>query len=176
MTRKRTTGVLWRAITGYGELGDLMWRNVLLPAQHRARYLVRVFGRLNPYHVGRVTVTDHTCGASLTFEDGQDVVASLPASLKPDDVARLWRDAGYLAGWVTASGGRPNEAAGRLADYRSAILALGRDKGYRPGQITARLVLQRLHRTGSEAQLRKDVAPHDIGGWRAFRAEVLRGQ
>jgi hypothetical protein len=94
---------------------------------------------------------------------------STPAT--PDNLAKLAR---RLPGGANR-GGRPDQREDRLASYGTAILAL-HDKGYRPaGKITAGLVAQHIHRS-SPAQLRKDVADPDIGGWRAFRAEVLRAR
>lgn len=89
--------------------------------------------------------------------------------LTPAGIAQLAR---LLPGGANR-GGRTDERAGRLAEYRAAIAALA-DAGYSPGQTTARLVLERIHRTGSESQLREDVAA--VGGWKAFRAEALRGR
>ncbi len=166
------------SIAWYGEGDEPTEFTARAPTDYRQYRIAGTLRVVSPAEavIDTIVITDKNTRAVVTLTGEAGSIANLPESLKPDDVARLWRDAGYLAGWVKASGGRPSQAADRLADYRSAILALGRDKGYRPGQITARLVLLRLHRTGSEAQLRKDVAPHDIGGWRAFRAEVLRGQ
>ena len=86
-----------------------------------------------------------------------------------DEVAALAR---WLPGGANR-GGRTSEHAARLADYRTAILALSRE-GYGAAQITATEVLRRLHRTGSESQLRKDVSDPDVGGWKAFRLRSLR--
>jgi hypothetical protein len=68
--------------------------------------------------------------------------------------------------WLQAAG-RPSERAERVETYRAEILKL-RAAGYQPSKITARLVLQRLGRSGDDSQLRSDV-----GGWAAHRARVL---
>jgi hypothetical protein len=65
--------------------------------------------------------------------------------------------------------GQPSARAERITNYRTAILELHR-AGYPGSKITARLVLQRLGRSGDDSQLRDDV-----GGWREFRAGVLQG-
>lgn len=73
-------------------------------------------------------------------------------------------------------GGRTPELEDRLRDYAAAIAALSGERRYRPAQITALLVLERLHRTGGESQLRKDMQAPGVGGWQSFRADVLAGR
>lgn len=70
-------------------------------------------------------------------------------------------------------GGRTDERQTRLGEYRRGILAMADDQ-YQQPQITARAVLRRIHRTGSESQLWSDVST--VGGWRRFRANVLSGR
>lgn len=90
----------------------------------------------------------------------------------PDEAVAMLR---WLPGGANR-GGRTDERSERLASYRTAILALADGPRYRPAQITVRLVAARLHRTGSESQILKDVADPDIGGWKHFRAAVLEGR
>jgi hypothetical protein len=101
-------------------------------------------------------------------------VMSHGANARLDDPRGLARLSRHLPGGANR-GGRTKEVGDRLADYRTAILALAAE-GYTPAQITARRVLGRVHRTGSDAQLWKDVGDPDVGGWRAFRADVLGSQ
>jgi hypothetical protein len=75
-----------------------------------------------------------------------------------------------LYGFLPALTGRTNQRDEREAAYRSAILAFHK-AGYADNRITARLVLQRLDRTGDDSQLREDVGP-----WRPFRDRVIRGE
>lgn len=69
-----------------------------------------------------------------------------------------------------ASAGRPSERADRIGAYRTAILAM-HAAGWSASRITARVVLQRLGRSGDDSQLRSDV-----GGWAEFRAGVIRAE
>ena len=87
----------------------------------------------------------------------------------PEELAALRR---RLPGGANR-GGRTDERERRLADYRAAILALT-EAGYREAAITARAIVDKLNRTGSEAQLRKDLAA--VGGLKQFRQEVLRSR
>jgi hypothetical protein len=124
MTRKAAAGPFrsagpWRAISGYGEPGELTDLRILPPPKYRARpgewrepagYGVTARGRLAPGRVDldTVTVTDQDTGAALTVAmAGGPVTASLPPDLAPRDLARLWRDGRYLAGWAGAQRGRP---------------------------------------------------------------------
>jgi hypothetical protein len=94
-------------------------------------------------------------------------ITSGAVPLTPDGLDHVLR---ILPGGAN-QGGRDSELESRLAEYREAILALS-NEGYPAVAITTRVVLARLHRTGSESQLHKDTTPS--GGWKAFRAEVLR--
>ena len=128
-----------------------------------AATLAQTLDRIAP-RVVYARVRDRRDGSARTITADS---GSVPPT--PEAVRELMR---RLPGGANR-GGRPSARDDRLAEYRTAILALA-GKGYRPGAITAGLVLTLIHRTGGEAQLRKDVAAPDIGGWRNFRAEVLR--
>lgn len=164
----------WRAISGYGDPSDLVERTVSIPAKYRERYTVTARGRLmpDPFAVDGVTVRDHDTGAVLTFADAGWSIAGNRYETKPAELGDLWRDARYLAGWARSArgGGRPSQRSDRIAAYRAAILAL-QNAGYSDGKITARLILERLSRTGDDSQLRADVGP-----WLTFRTRVLRGE
>lgn len=83
----------------------------------------------------------------------------------PDELEKLDRR-------IVNRGGRLDDRTSRLAEYRTAILALA-DKHYREGEITARRILQHIG-LSSESLLRKDMAAK--GGLKLFRVEVLRSR
>ena len=93
--------------------------------------------------------------------------------------ARTPEEIDAFARWLPGGanrGGRTDERAVRLADYADAIRALAGEKRYRPVEITVSRVCERLHRTGGESQVRKDMSDPDIGGWKLFRESVLSGR
>ena len=166
----------WQAITGYGEPGDLSDLHILPPRKYRgtpgdwrepAGYGVTARGRLWPGRVelDAVTVTDRDTGAALTVRmAGGSISASLPPDLATADLARLWRDGRYLAGWASAQAGRPSELADRIAEIVRTAADIG-------PAATRQAVAERLGRVDSEQVMhgsyKRDV--RDAGGWLAIR-------
>ena len=145
-----------------GEAGDLTTFAALPPPEY-AGYLVTGTVRISAdgptFEVIRVSHKETGAQVELRGDAG---VLTVPGESEPAEVAKLWKDARYLAGWAQST--RPAERDARI----QAIVDAARELGDAATRNRVAEVLGRSDEQGvANSDYKRDV--REAGGWAAIR-------